>query len=104
MFRRAKISVLLPLVAALTASGASLNPERRAPAFQPGSGSASLQRAAVQPSASAVPLRLWRDVTVQRITPTTPAPAKVQLNAASFARPGEAVMAPVAVRSAGGAR
>ena len=59
MFCRAKISVLLPLVGALTAFGAPLNPEQRNASFQPGGQTRFGPPTVLRPAAATVPANRW---------------------------------------------
>jgi hypothetical protein len=94
MIRRAKISVLLTLVGAMTASGALLNPEQRHPAFEPGRTVSLAKPAVMKPAQATVANRLWRGAKVQRITASKPAAVSVEQ--------GGMTVAPAAVRKAGG--
>lgn len=104
MIRRAKISVLFTLVGTLTASGALLNPEQRHPAFQPGRSASLAKPAVMKPAQATIATRLWQETKVQRITASTPAAVKVELNGMSLSRAGDATVAPGVVRKAGGGR
>ena len=101
MFRRAKTCVLFPLVGALTASAALLNPQQRNVVFQPG-GSSRVQPAVLRPADAAVSLPRWSGVLVQKITPGLQPAAQVGLNGVTFARAGDVARGSVAVSKAGG--
>ena len=104
MFCRAKISVLLPLVGALTASGALLNPEQRNTAFQPGGNSGNIPTAVRRPSEVAVHRKPWSGAKVQLITPRSQALVRTELTGVSFAKAGDAPVSPGTVQKAGGGR
>jgi len=104
MIRRAKISVFLTLVGALTASGALLNPEQRHPVFQPGRNTSPAKPAVMIPAQAAIATRLWQETKVQRIIASAPAAVRVELGNQSLARAADATVAPGAVRKAGGGR
>jgi hypothetical protein len=103
MFRRAKTCVLFPLVGALTASAALLNPQQRNVVFQPGS-SSRVQPAVLRPADAAVSLPRWSGVRVQKITTGSQPAAQARLNGVTLAKAGEAARAPVALAKAGGAQ
>lgn len=102
MFCRAKISVLLALVGALTASGALLNPEQRNTAFQPGGRSRFAKPAVWRPTGVTVQTKHWAGANGQAITPGTKALVRVDLNGVTFTKAGDATITPQAVKKAGG--
>ena len=102
MFCRAKTSVLLTLVGALTASGALLNPEQRNPAFQPGDKSRFAKPAVWRPTEATITTKRWTGASGQRITPGTKALVRVDLNGVTFTKAGDATIPPPAVKKAGG--
>ena len=105
MFCRAKISVLLTLVGALTASGALLNPEQRNTAFQPGGRSRFAIPAVWRPAEATINTQhRGAGAPGQRITPGTKALVRADLTGVTFTRAGEATLAPPAVRKAGGSQ
>lgn len=102
MFCRAKISVLLPLVGALTASGALLNPEQQNTAFQP-SGDARFARPSVwRPAGATRPIKFWAGANGQKITPNTQTLARVEMKGITFTKTRDAVITPGRVAKAGG--
>lgn len=104
MFCRAKISVLLTLVGALTASGALLNPEQRNTAFQPGGRSRFAKPAVWRPAEATIITQHRAGARGQRITPGTKALVRADLTGVTFTRAGETTLAPPAVRKAGGSQ
>lgn len=104
MFCRAKTSVLLTLVGALTASGALLNPEQRNTAFQPGDKSRFANPAVWRPTEVTIRARHWAGAPGQHITPVTRALVRVDLSGVTFAKAGDATLTPPAVRKAGGSQ
>jgi hypothetical protein len=105
MFRRAIISVLLPLVGALTASGSLLNPEQRHPVFQPGRNASLAKPAVMKPAQATIAnRRLSQGTKVQRITASAPSAVRVELGGRLLSRVGDATVAPGVVRKAGGGR
>lgn len=104
MFCRAKISVLLTLVGALTASGALLNPEQRNPAFQPGGKSRFAKPAVWRPAEVTIIAKPWAGASGQQFTPGTKALVRVDLKGVTFTKAAAATFAPPAVRKAGGSQ
>ncbi len=102
MFCRAKISVLLALVGALTASGALLNPAQRNAAFQPDGKSRFTKPAVWRPAGVTMITRHWAGAFGQKITPGTKALVRVDLNGVTFTKAGDATIPPPAVKKAGG--
>ncbi len=102
MFCRAKISVLLTLVGALTASGALLNPEQRNAAFQPGGKSRFAKPAVWRPTEATIQTKHWAGAHGQKITPGTKALVRVELSGVTFTKAGDATITPQAVKKAGG--
>jgi hypothetical protein len=98
MIRRAKISVLLTLVGALTASGALLNPGQRHPTYQPG---AAAGFAVIKPTQATVASRPWQGTKVSRPTVRVLAAGQAEFAALT---PGRAGATSVVIRKAGGAR
>lgn len=104
MFCRAKISVLLALVGALSATGAALNPGQRNTAFQPGGGFSLTGPAVSRPAAAIVPTKRWAGANIRKITPGVSALVRVQLGGVTFARAADAVVTPGPVKPAGAGR
>lgn len=104
MFCRAKISVLLPLVGVLTASGAPLKPGQRNPAFQPGGTALFALPVVLRPADATLPIQRRVGVPVQRIVPSTQALVRAGLGGVTFTKAGDAKVAPDAVQKAGGDR
>ena len=102
MFCRAKTSVLLALVGALTASGALLNPEQRNTAFQPGGNSRFAKPAVWRPAGVTIQTKHWAVAHGQKITPGTQALVRVDLNGVTFTKAGDVTITPQAVKKAGG--
>jgi hypothetical protein len=98
MIRRAKISVLLTLVGALTASGALPNPGPRHPTFQPG---AAVDFAVIKPAQATVAPRFSPGAKASHRT--VRALKAGQVGSASLVA-GRAGVANVTVGKAGGAR
>ncbi|MBI2815017.1 MAG: hypothetical protein HYX71_12110 [Opitutae bacterium] len=104
MFCRAKTSVLLPLVGALAASGAPLDPEQRNPAFQPGGNSRLGSPAVLRPADATVSTKRWHGSGVRKISPGAQALVRAELGGVAFAKAGDAKVGPGAVPKAGGRR
>ena len=103
MFCRAKTSVLLTLVGALTASGALLNPEQRNTAFQPGGRSRFAIPAVWRPAEATINTQhRGAGAPGQRITPGTKALVRVDLNGVTFTKAGDATIPPPSIKKAGG--
>ncbi len=104
MFCRAKISVLLPLIGALTASGAGFNPEQRPLPFQPGGNPRFAKPAVGRPAEATFQTKHWSGARVQKITPSTHLRARVEMKGVTFTKAQDAVITPGPVKPAGGGR
>ena len=99
---RAKISVLLTLVGALTASGALLNPEQRNTVFQPGDMTRFAKPAVWRPAEVTIIAKHRAGASGQQFTPGTKALVRVDLNGVTFTKAGDATITTPAVKKAGG--
>lgn len=104
MFCRAKISVLLPLIGALTASGASFNLEQRNSTFQPGGNTGFAKSAVWRPAEATIQTKHWSGASVQKITPSAHTLARVEMKGITFTKAHEAVITLGPVKPAGGGR
>ena len=104
MFCRAKISVLLPLIGALAAAGASFNPEQRNATFQPGANSGLTIAAVRRPAESTIQTKHWSGASVQKIIPSAHTLAWVDMKGITFTKARDAGITPGPVKQAGGGR
>jgi hypothetical protein len=104
MFCRAKTSVLLALVGALSASGAALDAGRRNTAFQPDRGSSFSGPAVWRPAETVVSTKLWPGAKVQKIAPGAHTVARVEMRGVAFTKARDPAVTSGPVKPAGGSR